>query len=60
MYALCATMYRAITGVQSVEALERMQRDTLQRPSALGIRIDPVKEEALMRGMAVSAASRVL
>ncbi len=58
VYALCATMYRAITGVQPVEALERMQRDTLQRPSALGIRIDPVKEDALMRGMAVSAASR--
>ena len=58
IYALCATMYRAITGVQPVEALERMQNDTLQRPSALGIAIDPNKENALMYGMAVRAENR--
>lgn len=58
IYALCATMYRAITGVQPIESLERLQNDTLQPPSALGIVIDPVKESALMTGMAVFAQNR--
>ncbi len=58
IYALCATMYRAITGTQPVEALERMQRDTLVRPSALGVQIDPIKEAALMRGMEIVASNR--
>lgn len=58
VYALCATMYRAITGVPPVESLERLQNDTLQRPSQMGINIDPVKETALIQGMAVFADNR--
>lgn len=54
IYALCATMYKCITGITPVESLQRMQGDTLQRPSQLGIPIPPWVEYALMKGMAVS------
>lgn len=59
IYALCATMYRAITGTQPVESLERLQNDTLVPPSQLGIKIDPMKEAALMHGLAVFANQRI-
>ena len=59
VYALCATIYHAITGVQPVESLERLQSDPLVSPSALGVVIDSDKEAALMRGLAVFANQRI-
>ena len=58
IYALCATMYKCITGITPVESLQRMQGDTLQRPSQLGIPIPPWVEYALMKGMAVFQRDR--
>lgn len=58
VYSLCATIYRAITGVQPIESLERIQSDALKKPSELGVMIDPVKENALMNGMEVFADRR--
>lgn len=58
IYALCATMYRAITGIQPMEALERLQNDTLSSPSMMGVSINPYQEQALMQGMAVYADQR--
>ncbi len=59
VYAMCATMYRAITGISPEESTERLQNDTLQRPSAFGINIDAAKEVALMKGMAVRYQERI-
>ncbi len=58
VYALCATIYRAITGKTPIESLERLQNDTLQMPSQLGVRINPIQERAIMCGMEVSANKR--
>ncbi|MBR0366442.1 MAG: protein kinase, partial [Clostridia bacterium] len=58
VYALCATIYRAITGIPPIEALERLQHDSLKAPSALGVNIDPNAESAIMRGLAVFANVR--
>lgn len=58
VYALCATIYRAITGIPPVESLERIHNDTLARPSQLGVNIDSVKESVIMQGMSVFADDR--
>ena len=53
VYALCATMYRCITGVTPDESVERVRKDEVKPPSVLGIAIDRAQEAALMAGMAV-------
>ena len=58
VYAICATIYRAITGQVPVQSLERMYEDNLVPPSKLGVSIDPRIEAALMKGMAVYASAR--
>jgi len=57
-YALCATMYKLITGVTPPEALERLAEDRLLPPSQLGANISPAVEEALMMGLAVKPEHR--
>ncbi|MEN6595893.1 MAG: protein kinase [Clostridiaceae bacterium] len=58
VYALCATIYRAITGVTPPESVERLRADELQAPSSLGAAIEPAREKALLNGMAVLQTSR--
>ena len=59
VYALCATMYRCITGKKPIESMERMREDKLSYPSHFGIDIVPETENALMAGMAVYAEDRL-
>lgn len=59
VYAVCATIYRAITGILPPEALERIREDTLQAPSQMGIVINPHKEEVLMRGLSLYYEGRI-
>ncbi|MEY8428269.1 protein kinase [Lachnospiraceae bacterium 46-15] len=59
VYALCATMYRAITGELPLESLDRMSEDDLKPPLALGVSISPQQEAALMRGLAVYKKDRL-
>jgi len=58
IYALSATMYRCITGITPDESVERIRKDTVMPPSAMGIAIDLKKESALMMGMAVLQSKR--
>ncbi|MDR0964525.1 MAG: serine/threonine protein kinase [Clostridium sp.] len=58
IYALCATIYRAITGVLPDEALERMQEDTLQPPRVLGAQMTQEQENAILKGLAVHQKDR--
>jgi len=58
VYALCATLYKMITGRTPPESPDRPERDTLIPPSALGIRISPQAERALMKGLAVNRQNR--
>lgn len=58
VYSLCATIYSCITGVIPENALDRLYKDTLQKPSQLGVSIRADQEDALMRGMAVSLENR--
>ena len=58
VYALCATIYRCITGKTPDDALDRVVDDKLQKPSELGANITPAFEEVLMRGLAVNKQDR--
>lgn len=58
VYALCATMYRAITGILPPESLDRIRMDDLKTPSSLGIPIRSWQEEALMKGLAIYKKNR--
>ena len=58
VYALCASIYRCITGAAPQEAYRRMSQDMLQKPSALGVEIPTSTESALMMGMKLSAKER--
>jgi serine/threonine protein kinase len=58
VYALCATMYKCITGVTPDEAIERVRGDEVEPPSKLGVAIAPNQEEALMKGLSVYSEDR--
>lgn len=58
VYALCATMYKCITGITPDDATQRVFSDDVKYPSALGIEISEDLEKAIMRGMSIHQKDR--
>ena len=58
VYALCATIYKCITGVTPDASLLRLRSDRLRPPSKLGVRIGPYTEQVLLKGMSVNPSDR--
>jgi len=58
IYAVAATIYRALTGQAPLEAIDRMAEDDLVPPAHLGVAIDPGSEKALLRALAINTADR--
>lgn len=58
VYAVGATIYKALTGQTPPEALDRLENDTIRRPSELGVYIDRRIEDALMQALSVRAVGR--
>ncbi len=58
VYALCATIYRCVTGKAPVDSVDRLYADTLKRPSELGVSISPALEQVLLYGLAVRKDDR--
>ena len=58
VYGLSATMYRAITGEVPPDALDRMSGDVIKRPKQLGVKMEPVQETALMKGLELLIQNR--
>ena len=58
IYALCATMYKCITGENPPDAIDRLVDDYLKKISAFGIPVLPQIEEAIIKGMSVAAKDR--
>lgn len=58
VYALSATIYKCLTGSTPDEPYDRMQNETLQPPSALGIPVSPAFDAAIMKGLAILAKDR--
>jgi len=58
IYAVGATMYRALTDITPPESLSRLSDDTLVAPSKLGVKIDPQLEKILLKALSVSSKKR--
>ncbi len=58
VYAMSATFYRLITGKTPPSATDRTCGSAVELPSALGVKLTPAQEKALMRGLALQSADR--
>jgi len=58
VYAVAATLYRMIVGQIPPDSLDRLERDTLLRPSSLGVQIPPHAEMALMTALSIRGQDR--
>ncbi len=58
VYALCATMYRCMTGESPQEPLERARHDGLRPPSMLGAGLTPRQDMAVMKGLSLYSENR--
>ncbi|THB71448.1 MAG: hypothetical protein D6E12_01205 [Desulfovibrio sp.] len=58
VYAVAATMYRAITGEVPPDALDRLDSDTLEPPTTMGVAISSLVEAALLQALSVRAKNR--
>ena len=58
VYAMAATIYFCLTGRMVPKSTDRIQQDTLEAPSSLGVKMNPKQERALMKGLAVRREDR--
>ena len=58
IYALCATIYKCITGITPDDALDRGYQDNIQWPSELNIPISERQEAVLKKGLAFRSDDR--
>ena len=59
VYALCAVLYRMLTGTVPEPAMDRLFSDGLKRPEELGADVSPAVSEAVMKGLAVKKENRI-
>ena len=57
-YALCATLYCALTGEAPADCMARAYSESLQPPSALGADISGACEAVLLKGMSIRKEDR--
>ena len=58
VYALCATMYRCITGEIPPDAMDRTYQDQLKPISSFGVNCPPHVEQAILKGLSVYKNAR--
>ncbi len=58
LYAVGATMYKALTGITPEESLERMAKDNLKKPSQCGVTVSENTENAILAALNIRAAHR--
>lgn len=58
VYAMAATIYYSLTGKLPPRSPERMMKDSIVAPSALGVKLRPKQERALMKALAVNPQDR--
>lgn len=58
IYEVGATIYTCLVGNPPPEATERARRDTLIAPSALNVKIQPIREKILLKALAINPKDR--
>ncbi len=58
LYAVGATMYKALTGITPDESLERMAKETLKKPSQCGVEVAENTENAIMAALNIRTEHR--
>ena len=58
IYAMAATIYFCLTGRMVPKSTDRAQQDTLEAPSALGVKMNPKQERALMKALSIRREDR--
>ncbi|MCR4642653.1 MAG: serine/threonine protein kinase [Lachnospiraceae bacterium] len=58
IYALGASFYFSLTGTKPPDAVDRVNQDMIQLPSALGVVIPPEAEQVLLKALAVQSSER--
>lgn len=58
VYALSATMYKMMTGLTPIDAMNRVFSDDLRKITELNPSITPEQEAVILKGMAVQQANR--
>ena len=59
VYALCAVLYRMLTGETPVPAMDRMFKDELKTPEQCGAKVSTNTSVAIMKGLAVKKDDRI-
>ena len=59
IYALGATLYKMLTGVTPEESVDRMEKDTLLRPTKAGASVSLEIEKLIMKAMALKPELRI-
>ena len=59
IYAICATVYKCITGSIPPDAPDRIYEDDLKMPSELGFESTPEFDAVLRHGLAIKAEDRI-
>lgn len=58
VYSLAATFYKMVTGVTPEDAMERVEKEELKKPSKLGIEIPKNTENAIMNALNIKIEDR--
>ncbi|MCC8013755.1 MAG: serine/threonine-protein kinase [Eubacterium sp.] len=58
LYGLGATLYYMVTGVKPVDSSDRLAKDTLERPSQMGIDLPVEMDKSIMKAMALQVEMR--
>lgn len=58
VYSLAATFYKMVTGVTPEDAMERVEKEELKKPSRLGIEIPKNTENAIMNALNIKIEDR--
>lgn len=58
IYAMGATLYHCVTGIVPPDSIERIQNDTLKKPSEMGVSLPASMERALLKALSIKAEDR--